>query len=67
VADVGAALGAGLSAGVDLAFSTFVRPGLRKLPPAHAISAMSSNSKTAPGQPAADAGCCSAPASCACG
>ena len=34
-----------------LAFSTFVMPGLRKLPPAHAISAMNSISKAAPGNP----------------
>jgi uncharacterized membrane protein len=51
VADVAAAPGAGLSAGVYLAFPAFVMPGLRKLPPAHAISAMSSTSKAAPGNP----------------
>jgi uncharacterized membrane protein len=51
VADVAAALGAGLSAGVYPAFPAFVMPGPRKLPPAHAISAMSSTSKAAPGSP----------------
>jgi uncharacterized membrane protein len=40
-----------LSAGVYLAFSTFVMPGLRKLPPAHAISAMNSINKAAPSNP----------------
>ena len=44
---VAAAVGAGLY----LAFSTFVMPGLRKLPPAHAISAMSSINKAAPSNP----------------
>ena len=34
-----------------LAFSAFVTPGLRKLPPAHAISAMNSINKAAPGNP----------------
>jgi uncharacterized membrane protein len=48
---VATALGAGLGAGVYLAFSTFVMPGLRKLPPAHAISAMSSINKAAPSNP----------------
>jgi uncharacterized membrane protein len=36
---------------VYLAFSTFVMPGLRKLPPAHAISAMNSINKAAPSNP----------------
>ena len=40
-----------LSAGAYLAFSTFVMPGLRKLPPAHAISAMNSINKAAPSNP----------------
>lgn len=35
-----AALGAGLSAGVYLAFSLLVMPGLRALPPAAAVAAM---------------------------
>ena len=48
---VAAAIGAGLSAGVYLAFLTFVMPGLRKQPPAHAISAMSSINRAAPGNP----------------
>ena len=34
-----------------LAFSTVVMPGLRKLPPAHAISAMNSINKAAPSNP----------------
>lgn len=46
-----AAIGAGLSAGVYLAFSTFVMPGLRKQPPVHAISAMNSINKAAPSNP----------------
>ena len=48
---VTAAIGVGLSAGVYLAFLTFVMPGLRKQPPAHAIDAMSSINKAAPGNP----------------
>ena len=48
---VAAAIGVGLSADVYLAFSTFVMPGLRKQPPAHAIDAMSSINKAAPGNP----------------
>lgn len=46
-----AAPGGGLSAGVYLAFSTVAMPGPRKLPPAHAISAMNSINKAAPGNP----------------
>jgi uncharacterized membrane protein len=45
------AIGAGLSAGVYLAFSTFVMPGLRKEPSSRAISAMNSINKAAPGNP----------------
>ena len=48
---VAAAIGAGLSAGVYLAFSTFVMPGLRKQSPSHAISAMNSINKAAPSNP----------------
>lgn len=46
-----AAIGAGLSAGVYLAFSTFVMPGLRKQSPRSAISAMNSINKAAPSSP----------------
>lgn len=46
-----AAIGAGLSAGVYLAFSTFVMPGLRKQSPSSAISAMNSINKAAPSSP----------------
>ena len=46
-----AAPGGGLSAGVNLAFTTVLTPGLRKLPSAHAISAMNSIDKAAPGNP----------------
>lgn len=46
-----AAFGAGLSAGVYLAFSTFVMPGLRKQSPPHAIRAMNSINKAAPSNP----------------
>jgi uncharacterized membrane protein len=48
---VTAAIGAGLGAGVYLAFSTFVMPGLRKLSPSNAISAMNSINKAAPSNP----------------
>src|SRR2546430_2666448 len=50
VDDVADAPGAGLSAGVYLPFPAVVMPGRRKLPPAHATSAMSSISKD-PRQP----------------
>jgi uncharacterized membrane protein len=48
---VAGAIGAGLSAGVYLAFSTFVMPGLRKQSPSHAISTMNSINKAAPSNP----------------
>lgn len=48
---VAAAIGAGLSAGVYFAFSTFVMPGLRKQPAPHAISALQSINKAAPSSP----------------
>ncbi|MDG3016954.1 anthrone oxygenase family protein [Speluncibacter jeojiensis] len=46
-----AAIGAALSAGVYLAFSTFVMPGLRKQSPPQAISAMNSINRAAPSSP----------------
>ncbi|HVX45045.1 MAG TPA: anthrone oxygenase family protein [Mycobacteriales bacterium] len=42
------ALGAGLSAGVFFAFSTFVMKGIGKIPPASGIRAMQSMNKYAP-------------------
>jgi len=48
---LGGAVGAGVAAGVYLAFSTFVMPGLRRLPPAQAISAMNGINKAAPANP----------------
>lgn len=46
-----AAVGAGLSAGVYLAFSTFVMPGLRDQPPRQAIGAMNAINRAAPQSP----------------
>jgi uncharacterized membrane protein len=48
---VTAAIGAGLSAGVYLAFSTLVMAGLRRLSPSQAISAMNGINKAAPANP----------------
>jgi uncharacterized membrane protein len=48
---VTAAIGAGLAGGVYLAFSTFVMPGLRKLPHSQAISSMNAINKAAPSNP----------------
>jgi uncharacterized membrane protein len=45
---VAAAIGAGVTAGVYFAFSTFVMTALRRLAPAQAISAMNSINKAAP-------------------
>ena len=44
-------VGAGLAAGVYLAFSTFVMPGLRRTSHSQAISAMSAINKAAPANP----------------
>ncbi len=41
-ATLATALGCGLIAGVFFAFSTFVMPALKRLPPAHGIAAMHS-------------------------
>jgi uncharacterized membrane protein len=46
-ATLATALGCGLIAGVFFAFSTFVMPALRRLAPAHGISAMQSINKLA--------------------
>jgi uncharacterized membrane protein len=46
-----AAVGAGLSAGVYLAFSTLVMGGIRRLSPSQAISAMQGINKAAPANP----------------
>ena len=46
-ATVATALGCGLVAGVFFAFSTFVMPALKRLPPAHGIAAMQSINKLA--------------------
>ena len=43
-----AAIGAGLSAGVCLAFSTFVMPGIRRLPASQGVAAMRHMNKLAP-------------------
>ncbi|NUS72598.1 MAG: DUF1772 domain-containing protein [Corynebacteriales bacterium] len=43
-----AAIGAGLSAGVFLAFSTFVMPGIRRLPASSGVAAMQHINKLAP-------------------
>ena len=48
---VAAAIGAGLSAGVYLAFSTFVMGGIHRLSPSQAISAMNGINKAAPANP----------------
>jgi uncharacterized membrane protein len=47
VATLATALGCGLNAGVFFAFSTFVMPALKRLPPAQGIAAMQSISKLA--------------------
>lgn len=44
-------IGAGLSAGVYLAFSTFVTAGIRRLAPAQAIAAMNGINRAAPASP----------------
>jgi uncharacterized membrane protein len=46
-----ATIGAGLSAGVYLAFSTLVMGGIRKLTPSQAITAMKSINRAAPTNP----------------
>jgi uncharacterized membrane protein len=46
-ATLATALGCGLIAGVFFAFSTFVMPALKRLPPAHGIVAMQSINKLA--------------------
>jgi len=46
-ATLASALGCGLIAGVFFAFSTFVMPALKRLPPAHSIAAMQSINKLA--------------------
>jgi uncharacterized membrane protein len=46
-ATLASALGCGLVAGVFFAFSTFVMPALKRLPPAHGIAAMQSINKVA--------------------
>lgn len=51
VVTLAAAIGAGLSAGVYLAFSTFIMPGLRTLPAPRAITAMNSINRAAPSNP----------------
>lgn len=43
-----AAIGAGLSTGVFLAFSTFVMPGIRRLPASQGVAAMQHMNKLAP-------------------
>jgi uncharacterized membrane protein len=43
-----AAIGSGLVGGVLFAFSSFVMPALRRVPPAHGISAMQSINRQAP-------------------
>lgn len=48
---VTAAVGAGVAAGVYLAFSTFVMPGLHKLAHSQAIRAMNAINKAAPANP----------------
>lgn len=48
---VPAAIGAGLSTGVYLAFSLFVMPGLRSRPPRDAIMAMNAINQAAPRNP----------------
>ena len=46
-ATLASALGCGLVAGVFFAFSTFVMPALKRLPPAHGIAVMQSINKVA--------------------
>jgi uncharacterized membrane protein len=46
-ATLATALGCGLVAGVFFAFSSFVMPALKRLPPAHGIAAMQSINKLA--------------------
>lgn len=46
-----AAIGAGLSAGVYLAFSTLVMGGIRRLTPSQAVGAMNGINKAAPANP----------------
>jgi uncharacterized membrane protein len=46
-----AAIGAGVAAGVYLAFSTFIMPGLRRTAPSQAISAFNGINKAAPASP----------------
>jgi uncharacterized membrane protein len=46
-----AAIGAGLSAGVYLAFSTLVMSGIRRLSPSQAIGAMNGINRAAPASP----------------
>jgi uncharacterized membrane protein len=46
-----AVVGGGLSAGVYLAFSTFIIAGIRRLPPAQAISAFNGINRAAPASP----------------
>jgi uncharacterized membrane protein len=41
------AVGCGLNAGVFFAFSAFVMPALKRLPPAHGIAAMQSINRLA--------------------
>jgi uncharacterized membrane protein len=48
---IAAAIGAGLSAGVYLAFSTLVMNGIRRLTPSQAISAMNGINRAAPASP----------------
>lgn len=48
---VGAAIAAGLTAGVYFAFSTFLVPALRKLSADRSISAMNAINRAAPGSP----------------
>jgi uncharacterized membrane protein len=48
---IGAAVGAGISAGVYFAFATFVMPGLRRVSHSQAISAMNGINKSAPASP----------------
>ena len=48
---IAAALGAGVTAGVYFAFSTFVMAGIRKLAPSQSIAAMNAMNKAAPASP----------------
>jgi uncharacterized membrane protein len=51
IATTVAGLGTGLSAGVFLAFSTFVMKGLRALPPAQGLAAMQGINRAVPASP----------------